>query len=298
MSDSKLLIDTNVVIGLEDHRPVDAVLGELLRLCGKHSVHVFVDAAVYDDVERDQDEARRRITLSKLEKFEQLEGLVTPADAELELQFGPIRSPNDRSDVRLLHALSRNAVDLLVTQDRDLQKRAERSGLGDRVLTVADVLAWVKQTFEPVRVELPFIGEKKAYALDKDDPIFDSLREDYSGFDRWFQEKCVAKHRDVWTVEIGNELAGLIIYKDETREEAQTKHPGPKILKLCTFKMKPEFRGEKFGEQLLKQVLWFCQRNGYDLVYVTAFPGQSVLINLLLEYGFEITQEKSGRALP
>jgi hypothetical protein len=53
--------------------------------------------------------------------------------------------------------------------------------------------------------------------------------------------------------------------------------------------VKPKFRGEKLGEQLLKQVLWFAQRNRYDLAYVTTFSEQTTLIGLLEYFGFEMT---------
>jgi hypothetical protein len=44
---------------------------------------------------------------------------------------------------------------------------------------------------------------------------------------------------------------------------------------ICTFKVRNEFQGEKFRELILKQVLWFAQRNKRDLIYVTAFPMHS-----------------------
>ena len=93
--------------------------------------------------------------------------------------------------------------------------------------------------------------------------IFSSLRADYPGFDQWF-DKCRKQHRDCWVLEIENEIAGLVIRKDENYAEAGTRNPGPKVLKICTFKVRDEFQGEKFGELLLKQVLWFVQRNSYD----------------------------------
>src|SRR5262249_41499656 len=74
--------------------------------------------------------------------------------------------------------------------------------------------------------------------------------------------------------------------------EAGIASQGQRILKLCTFKMAPEFRGEKFGEQLLKQTLWFAQANRYDVVYLTAYANQEVLIGLLQAYGFAITKRK------
>jgi GNAT superfamily N-acetyltransferase len=114
------------------------------------------------------------------------------------------------------------------------------------------------------------------------------LRGDYDGFDAWF-EKCKHDHRDCWVLELEGEVAGLIIRKDEEHETAKTRHAGPKILKVCTFKVREEFQGEKFGELLLKQVLWHAQHNKYDLVYLTAFPKQALLIGLLKYYGFEET---------
>jgi hypothetical protein len=42
MNDFKLLIDTNVVIGLEDAQPVQVPLAELVRLSNEHAVGLFV----------------------------------------------------------------------------------------------------------------------------------------------------------------------------------------------------------------------------------------------------------------
>jgi GNAT superfamily N-acetyltransferase len=78
----------------------------------------------------------------------------------------------------------------------------------------------------------------------------------------------------------------LVIRKTEKHSEAQTQHEGSKILKICTFKVRDEYLGEKFGELLLKQALWFAQHNNYDLVYLTVYPKHTLLIRLLSYYGF------------
>jgi len=285
MSGFKFLIDTNIVIGLEDAHPVKAPFAELIRKCSERGIRIFVDEAVYDDIGRDKNSARRAITLSKLAKFERLRGLPSPPIDALAAEFGPISRENDHCDVRLLLGLKSKAVDFLVTEDADLHRRADRVSLGPNVLTVEEALGWIRTTFEPLEVSLPFVIEKTAYQIDRKDPIFESLRAGYPDFDAWF-DKCAREHRPCWVVEIDGQLAGLVIRKDETHADAKTHHPGPKILKICTFKMKPEFRGEKFGEQLLKQILWFAQRNGYDLVYLTTFPDQEFLIEMLRAYGF------------
>jgi GNAT superfamily N-acetyltransferase len=290
MDGFKLLIDTNVVIGLEDAQPVQASLAELVRLSSEHGVGLFVDGANYDDVACDKNETRRAVTLSKLAKFQKLRGLPFPDNAKPVARFGVINTENDRSDVRLLLALDAKAADFLVTQDIGLHRRAEGASLGVSVLTVEEAIQWLKQTFTAKSVSLPYVVERKAYQINQNDAILTSLRSDYPGFDQWF-DKCRRQHRDCWLLEVANEIAGLVIRKCETHLEAGTQHAGPKILKICTFKVRDEFQGEKFGELLLKQVLWFAQRNKYDLTYVTVFPKQGFLIGLLSYYGFKETKK-------
>jgi ribosomal protein S18 acetylase RimI-like enzyme len=289
MSGFKFLIDTNVVIGLEDHRPTQKPFAELTRRCSEHGIRLFVHAANFSDVERDRDTDRRMITLAKLGKFERLAPMVERHEAELRTRLaGPIDA-NDESDLRLLAAIHASAVDFLISEDLDLHRRAVRLGLGNKTLTVNDALEWLQQTFQPKEVVLPFIESKKVYQLDVADPIFESIRSQYRSFDGWF-EKCRREHRDCWTVEVHKKLAGLVIRKNESSKEAQTKNQGEKVLKICTFKLAEEYRGQKFGEHLLKQILWFAQRNEYDVVYLTAFPDQRTLIELLSFFGFQITE--------
>jgi hypothetical protein len=293
MNGFKLLIDTNVLIGLEDAQPVQASLSELVRLCGENGVSLFVDGANYDDVERDSDVTRRKITLSKLEKFPRLRSLPLHNDARLAARFGVIKNDNDLSDVRLLAAVDAKAVDFLITQDIGLHRRAEKAALDNNVLTVEEALEWMRQSFTSKHVSLPYVVERKAYEIDQSDSIFDSLRSDYSDFTAWF-DKCRREHRNCWVLEADETTAGIVIRKDETRADAKTQGAGPKILKICTFKVRDEFLGEKFGELLLKQVLWFAQQNAYNLIYLTAFPKHAFLIDLLTYYGFEQTRKMSN----
>ena len=293
MNGYKILIDTNIIIGLEDDRPVESVFATFARKCSEHGVKLFVHWAARQDLERDKNPVRRRITLSKLEKFQSLRDHPVPERESLVERFGHLSSENDLCDVVQLVAIDIRAVDFFVTQDAGIRKRAEQAGIAANVMGIGEALDWIRQTFEPSEVPLPNIAQKKAYEVPRTDPIFDSLREGYPDFDKWF-ERCANEHRNCWVIEVGSELAGIVIRKDETHDEARTRHTGPKILKICTFKMKPEFRGEKFGEHLLKQILWFAQRNGYDLVYLTAYPDQEFLIDLLTRYGFRLTKAQEN----
>lgn len=297
MSEFKLLIDTNVFIGLEDPKRVDPALAEIVRKCGEHAVSVFVHDAALSDIARDKNESRREISLSKIRKFQELRGPKLPDKSTLETMFGPIRKANDEVDVALVYALHINAIDLLITEDQGIHDRVKLTPLASRVLTVVDTLVWLRRTFDPTPVGFPLIDDRKAHEVDPSDDIFDSLRDGYPGFDAWWS-KCIREHRRCWTVTVDGDLAGLIVRKDESRAEATVTLPGTKILKICTFKVRPEFRGEKLGELLLKQALWFAQRNGYDLTYVTTYSDQQALIRLLEYYGFvHTTSQPDGEMI-
>src|SRR5687767_8175510 len=111
MSAFKLLIDTNVFIGLEDPKKVDPALAEVIRKCGEHNVSIFVHEHALRDISRDKHASRREISLSKLKKFQELKASKLPDRLVLEAAFGPIRKVNDEVDLALLHAVEIGAVD-------------------------------------------------------------------------------------------------------------------------------------------------------------------------------------------
>jgi hypothetical protein len=298
MSAPKLLIDTNVFIDLEDAAAVPKEFAELTELAGRHSVGVYVHAAAIDDIQRDKNEARRAVTLSKLAKFPRIAKVMGLTDATLAADFGPLAKPNDVVDAALLHALRIGVAAFVVTQDRGLHDRAQKYApdLANRVLFVADAVALLKIIYEPTTVPFPFVEEVEAHTIPRSDPIFETLRADYPPFDKWW-EKCVADLRKCWVVLDNGDLAGLIVRKEEKVGKTDAILPGEKILKLCTFKVRPENRGIKLGELLLKQALWFAQANKYDVVYLTTFSGQVVLIELLEYFGFQHTGTNSSGEL-
>jgi ribosomal protein S18 acetylase RimI-like enzyme len=293
MAAPKFLIDTNVVIGLEDHHVVKDGFARFLAKCHEHGARVFVHDSSRADVLRDKDEARKKITLSKLRKFERLGRIALPAKEELEGEFGPIKKPNDQIDVELLFAVRKDAVEFLVTEDQGLINRAYRADLGRRVFDVNEAENWLRNAYEHAKIALPNIVEQKVYQLNEADPLFDSIRKDYPGFDAWLA-KCRKEHRPCWTVSVEGRLAALLIHKEEPHADAGTVTKGKKILKICTLKVSESYTGEKFGEQLLKQCLWHAQKNGFDLVYLTVFPKQDALILMIRRFGFEKTKQRAN----
>jgi ribosomal protein S18 acetylase RimI-like enzyme len=296
MTESKFLLDANIFIALEDPKVVASEVAALAQKSSLHRLPMYLDEACIDDIRRDGNLERRSATLSKLAKFPLLQRVAHRSRESQQTRFGLIKDEHDRCDVQMLDTLDLGVVDFLITEDIGVQRRAERAGLRQRVFTVREALIWIQRTFEPKEFQLRFIVSRKTHQISLEDPLFRSLRQDYPEFDDWFS-KCRREHRDCWTVEINGQLAGLVIRKEETHAQAGTIHPGPRILKICTLKMKAEFQGERFGEQLLKKIFWFAQGNGYNLLYLTVYPKQELLISLLQRFGFMITQTRQDGEL-
>lgn len=304
MNGPKLLIDTNILIGLEDHTQISPDFSRFIQLCQQYGVQTYIHEASKQDVERDKNVERREVILSKLDKFLPLNGFYIPGKEELELTYGPIRKPNDHVDVVLLYALHEvSAVDFLITEDQGVHKRARNVNVADRVFTLEDALVWLRDTYDRVSVALPYIEEKKCHQINRKDDIFASLKSDYAEFDHWFIESCVKKHRDCWTIIFNSEIAGIAIRKDEVYKDLKSDVPSSegrfnnipkKILKICTLKIKDSYRGEKLGEQLLKQVLWWAYKNRYEFIYLTVYPKHRYLIDMLTQYGFESIGRTKG----
>lgn len=165
MTASKYLIDTNVFIGLEDAAEVSPNFALLLQLASTYDVGIFIHTAAIDDINRDKDLARRRISLSKAQKFPAIAKVRGLSRETLEAQFGPLPKPNDEVDATLLHSLKIGVADFVVTEDRGLHDRARRyaAELADRVLYVADAVSLLRSTYEPVGVPIPYVEEVEAH---------------------------------------------------------------------------------------------------------------------------------------
>jgi GNAT superfamily N-acetyltransferase len=285
MSKSRVLIDTNVLIALEDSGQTNPVAAEFAMRCQKGGITIFLHSATLADFQRDSDKHRQSISASRMGKYPNLAEIPLPDPETLTARFGAIRNANDAVDVELLHALSINAVDLLVSQDAGIHKRALGGPLEERVLTIADAVEWLRALQDPIDEGLRQVSDKKAYSISTSDPIFATLREDYQPFDEWWRRKCVAGHRDCWIIDGQHSLDGLVVRKLEGGDFIGLP-PSADVLKLCTFKVAAHARGHRVGELLLRKALWHAQLNNLSAIYLTAFAKHEMLINLLERYGF------------
>lgn len=298
----KMLLDTNVLIQIEDNQKINRDFAVFSEKCQLHAITCFIHDATTEDINKDRDITRREIILSKTKKYPSLEKIPSPSKAELIAKYGHINKDNDYIDVKLLHALDIKVANFLITEDNGIRARAKRAGLEDRVLSVQEAVEWMQETYEAKTILLPYIKPLKCHQVDTAQKIFETLKSDYTGFTKWFN-KCIQQHRDCWTVQEENEIIAITIIKPESGkdfkkdfvEEDVDVNDDDSILKLCTFKVDTSVRGNKIGEHLLKQSLWYSYENNFDWIYLTAFKDrQSRLIALFEEFGFAAKGKNSN----
>lgn len=286
-----ILLDTNIIIPLEDTSKVlDSSFAELRKLSAEQQHCLYIHPLQVEDIQRDKNHERRRIVLSRLKQYSQIENppiLSEQACQDLGIAQG---NENDKVDNHILFALYRGAVHLLVTNDEGIHRKAYRLGVQDKVYRLDQVLLFLRRyTTSVSHFDYTGVKERFLYEIDKSQAFFDSLRKSYDGFDEWFQ-KCAVEKRKCWCIENnqGNVVA-ICIYKHE-QDVKLTDQGGiiyGRILKLCTFKVDVQARGKKLGERLLYIAFDYCVKNKMDWVYLHTFgEEQKTLVGLCLEYGF------------
>lgn len=282
----RFLLDTNILIPLEDSsRILEENLANFVRLAHEHHHQLVYHPASEDDIGRDKNPERRQQTLDRIKQYTRLPDRPhcpwnTRETAE-----------NDAADNEILYALACDAVHALLTEDRVLHNKARLHGLTGRVFTIQTAEDLLRRLHETRTVRLPNIDEVPLYALTPylDDDFFASLRTSYQPFDEWFRKKSregcqawVVRNRD-------GRLGALCIYDRQDNEiitEDGLRLDGP-ALKLCTFKVGPDVRGQKIGELFLKAAFRYATANRLENIFIHGdLEEQHFLFQLLEDFGF------------
>lgn len=284
----RVLFDTNIIIGREDHKIISEDLQNLLRIINKLKIDILLHPKCIEDIRRDKDSSRKKVILSKFKTYQILEKFPKiQRDNDFIRTIGEPTRINDEIDNLLLYALKRNAVNLLLTEDLGIHKKAKKLDLSHRVLNIIEALNLLRKEL-PVDVKTPPTLQKSTVSnLDVKDPIFDTLRSDYKGFDEWLAKKA-SSGRECWTYQnTDGSLGAVLIYKFE-EEIIPSTPPLPKEKRLKISTMKVSHVGYKIGELLLKLSFDLAIRNNIPEIYLTYFTQNGdILLDLIKEYGFK-----------
>lgn len=286
----KVLLDTNIVIHRETSRIINEEIGQLF---------LWLDKLKYDKV-------IHQMTVAEICKYKDIDVLKTfsvklkayhtlqtsaPLHKELLTQIVPLdKNDNDRNDTLLINEIFCERADLLITEDKQIHRKASILSLTDKVFTIDSFLNKVFRE-NPKFIDYKVLSVKKTLfgQIDVHDTFFDSFRQDYQDFDRWFNRKS---EEPVYAAFYKNRLAAFLYLKAENENELYSDIDPifipKKRLKIGTFKV--ALNGVGLGERLLKIVFDNALQLKVDEIYVTIYkkhPGHFLLIRLLEDFGFK-----------
>ena len=287
----KALLDTNIIIHREAGKIVQQDIGILFRWLDRAKYTKCIHPVTIQEIKKNSNKDTVEAFMTKLDSYEQIQ-----IPSQLQVQVREISdkvdiNENDRNDTILLNEVFVERVDILITEDKKIHQKAEKLGIADKVYKIDSFLEKIFSE-HPDLVDYKVLNvQKKQFGyINLNDNFFDSLKEDYNGFDKWFIKKS-----DDLAYVTTNKANGLILsflyLKVENKEENYTDiiptFAPKKRLKIGTFKVINN--GFRLGERFLKIIFDNALVNKVDEIYVTIFDHrdeQKRLIDLMEQWGF------------
>lgn len=291
-----VLIDTNIFIYREDHQVVPSSLSSLLRLFEENSVRILVHPMSKEDLRRDSDAARKEISSSKLSVYPEL---AAPPVSQGDLGFiaivGAPRTNREIVDNELLYAVYKDAVDFLVTSDKEILRKAEKTSLADRIFNIEEGLEFFRTQFvRYTSTPTPAIRLVSVYNLSLSDPIFESLKADYPEFETWWK-KISREGRKAWISQKPDKSLGALLILKEENEPIDSIPPLEKRRRVKISTLIVKHMGQKLGELFLKLAINHSVENDINDIYLTHYvKPNDELVSLLEQYGFVNVARKTN----
>jgi predicted nucleic acid-binding protein len=298
----RALLDTNIIIHREASKVINQDVGILYRWLERAKYTKCVHSLTIAEIEKYKNQQIVDTFQIKLDSYEHIE-IPSPLQAEVKAVSKKIDiNINDKNDTQLLNEVFVERVDILITEDKKIHKKAAELGIEDKVFTIDSFL---EKTFaehpDLVNYKVLNVQKLKFGRINLDDDFFSSLKEDYSGFDKWF----IKKYDDeaYITVNSNNGLLLSFLYlkvedKDENYSDITPAFSSKKRLKIGTFKVINN--GFRLGERFMKIIFDNALKNKVDEIYVTIFnkrDEQKRLIDLLEQWGFVFWGTKNSELI-
>ena len=293
----KALLDTNIIIHREASKVINQDVGILFRWLDRVNYIKCVHSLTIAEIEKYRDKQAVDTLQIKLDSYERID-IPTPLHAEVLAVSRKIDvNENDKNDTQLLNEVFVGRVDILITEDKKIHKKAAGLGIEDKVFTIDSFL---EKTFaehpDLVNYKVLNVQKLKFGRINLGDNFFSSLKEDYPGFEKWFIKKF--DEEAYITVNTNNGLLLSFLYlkvegKNESYSDITPSFPPKKRLKIGTFKVINN--GFRLGERFMKIIFDNALKNKVDEIYVTIFDKrdeQLRLIDLLEQWGFVLWGKK------
>lgn len=285
----KVLLDTNIIIHREASRVVNHDIGILFYWLDRLGCEKLIHPATLEELGRNKNLQTAATMAVKAGSYNLIKN-IAPMSQELRQVSKQIdTAPNDENDTKILNEVFCDRVDILISEDKKIHAKAMLLAISDKVFKIDQFLEKVIAE-NPSLVDYKILAVKKVYfaQVDLKDTFFDSFREDYHDFDKWFNRKS----DEIAYVCYDNNILSAFLYikvekETENYADIEPQFKRKKRLKIGTFKVASN--GFKIGERFLKII--FDNALQYDVaeIYVTIFdkrPEQLRLIAMLEDWGF------------
>lgn len=285
----KVLLDTNIIIHREASKVINQDIGVLFNWIDRLKYSKFIHPVTIDELNRNKDPQTVATMAIKIESYNLIKNIAPFSDILESVSRKIDTNANDINDTKILNEIFCDRVDILISEDKKIHIKAQLLGIADRVFKI-------DQFLEKITAENPDLVDYKILAVQKVDfgqvdlknSFFDSFREDYEGFDKWFNKKA----DEIAYVCYSNNLISAFLYikvedENENYSDIEPVFKRKKRLKIGTFKVTSN--GFKIGERFLKIIFDNALQYNVEEIYVTIFDKRSEqirLISLLEEWGF------------
>lgn len=298
----RVLLDTNIVIHRENVQLTNYSIGHLFNWLDKLKYEKVIHPFTIMELQKYQDEKFLKSLNIKIDCYNTIKTIIEPDKEFLDKVSEHDKTENDRIDNVLLYEVYKNRVDILITEDIRLCKKAIRIGIGNKVFTINQFIT--KCTCEnPSLIEYKVLAVKKKLfgEIDFSNSFFNSFKDDYKDFEIWFHKKC--DETAYLCEDEKNNIFGFLYIKTENVNENYTDitpvFMPKKRLKIGTFKV--ESTGFRLGERFLKIIFDNALARNVDEIYVTLFTQRAelkALVELMKRWGFYeygVKESKNGK---
>lgn len=294
-TNASVLLDTNIIIKRESSNNTSSEVTRLFNWFDKKKIAKYIHKESANEISKYGNSAIRNNLLLKLKSYDVLPNLPLIRDPFYEKVVSKYaKDINSEIDNALLLEVYNDNVQLLVTDDSLMLKKAEELFIRDRVLSSYELLIKYENS-SPKNIDYKVLNVKLTNfdQVDVNDSFFDTLREDYEGqkFDRWFKNKAL-KGEQAYVSKEKDQIKGFLYLKVEDESEDYSDivpHFKPaKRLKVGTFKIIRT--GYRLGERFIKIIMDWAIKEDVDEIYVTLFENKRdeviALKNMLNDWGF------------
>ncbi len=286
----RALLDTNIVVHRENTKATSLSIGKLFYWLDKLHYEKLIHPYSISELRKYKDDTMQTLYDAKLAAYTTMKSVAIQTDEFKKMLAGVPQTDNDMVDNQLLYEVYCGRADILITEDRKMRVKADRLGLSNQVFSINAFIS-------KASLENPDLLDYKVLAVRKDcfgnidlqNPFFNTFREAYDGFNKWFAKKSDEEAYVCYND--NNDILGFLYIKTEDEAEnysdiTPTFKP-KKRLKVGTFKV--EATGFRLGERFIKIIFDNAIERGLHEIYVTLFtdrPELRALYDLLVRWGF------------